>query len=210
MQQTTSAHINQGQYQDLMFGDFVEFIDPAGAPWLDDTGRVWEDPGHALEFVGLASKVILAMQAVPTQDPSLLARRGSLYKLGRAVFPSVFENAFKMEYSSDRGGMCKAVDLFTRLPINSDIPWWNLPETKRAAVLLPRLLPKLDGRDHMHVADACLDSTVRFYVRPNLGYLPIQTRSADGECIDVIPAIPDADPLYHYGLSLIGSLQRLN
>jgi mannose/cellobiose epimerase-like protein (N-acyl-D-glucosamine 2-epimerase family) len=143
------------------------------------------------------------MQAVSTQDPDLLAIRESLNRLASRLFPHVFENAFKLGYCGEKGGMCKAVDLRTRLPINSDMPWWNLPETVRAAVLLSKLLPELDSQVYMDAAFACLDSTMRFYVRSDLGCLPIQNRSANGEYIDVIPAMPDADPLYHSGLSLI-------
>ena len=47
------------------------------------------------------------------------------------------------------------------------------------------------------------------YVRPELGLMAVQTLSAAGKVVPVVPATPDADPGYHTGLSMIDCLDLL-
>ena len=201
IREVAAGHINQGQFPDLADGDFVEFIDPAGQPWRDDEERVWQDPGHALEYIGLATKVILAMRSAEANGPPKILP--ALEQRAELLFPRVFERSFRLGFNREQEGICKAVDLVGRRAINGDMPWWNLPETIRAASFLMALLPGADLKPLTEAACACHRATMKHYARPNLHYLPLQTRDADGRPIDVIPAMPDADPLYHTGLSLI-------
>jgi hypothetical protein len=82
------------------------------------------------------------------------------------------------------------------------MPWWNLPETMRAAAGVAALWPSSTAAAAA-VFGRCADAYFAHFVKPGLGMLPLQTRAADGVPIDVIPAMPDADPLYHVGLTLI-------
>ena len=70
---------------------------------------------------------------------------------------------------------------------------------------LSHLLTNGQSRPLLDIASKSYEA-YQHYVRPDLNHLPIQTRGADGRPIDVIPAMPDADPLYHTGLSLIDVL----
>lgn len=200
-----AGHLNLGQFPELQPHDFVEFIDPAGRPWRDEGGQAWCDPGHALEFIGLAGKVLLAMRAAPEDGPPEILP--ALGRLAEAHFPRLFEHLFGLGFNREKGGICKAYDLAGRKPINADMPWWNLPETLRAAAELMVLVPDTNREPLAEAALACHHASMTHYARSDLNHLPLQTRAADGRPIDVIPAMPDADPLYHTGLSLIDVLR---
>ena len=51
-----------GRVVDLREGDFWEGVNRQGAPYREADGVLYSDPGHALEFVGLALKFIAAAQ----------------------------------------------------------------------------------------------------------------------------------------------------
>lgn len=190
------VHVVRTAEAGLREHDFVELCDPAGAPWRDG-GRVLQDPGHALEFTGLAARFLLALPESPTaEEAALLAR-------GREVLPRIFLAAFANGFAAGPGGICKAFDLVARKPINDDMPWWSLPEAMRAAALLARLAPGHPGRDQVLAAgDACAAALFGRY-RSAVPGIFVQTRDARGEVVDVVPATPDADPGYHTGLCLI-------
>lgn len=181
----------------FMEGDFWEFLDLEGKPWATEKGQVWSDPGHAIEFVGLA----LAHLAVIGVDDEALQR-----KLTAILFRN-FSNGF-----SGRG-IIKSFDLAARKPINTDMPWWSLPEAMRAAALVASywqkredLVYSLQARDVFHL---CRESFAKYYVCPARGFMAVQCLRADGTLSDAIPATPDADPCYHTGLSLLCCLPWL-
>jgi len=129
----TDFHINTGQYDSLEMYDFIEAVDADGKPWINGNGILC-DPGHALEFVGLASKCLLLM------------RRHDKYKKlierCKQLFPKVLLHAFELGFNEKESGICKAYDLKECKVLNSDMPWWSLPETMRAAIELLDLDPK--------------------------------------------------------------------
>ena len=51
--------------------------------------------------------------------------------------------------------------------------------------------------------EQCDDAFMNYFVNRNVYSLCCQTRNAKGDIVDVIPAVPDADPCYHTGASLI-------
>jgi mannose/cellobiose epimerase-like protein (N-acyl-D-glucosamine 2-epimerase family) len=178
--------------------DFVEQCDPAGAPWRD-AGRILQDPGHALEFTGLAARFLLALgdgRNLPADAAGLAAR-------SREVLPRIFLAAFANGFQPGPGGICKSFDLVARQPINDDMPWWSLSESMRAAALLARLAPDHPERGRVLAAGA--DCAVALFgrYRSAIPGIFVQTRDASGEVVDVVPATPDADPGYHTGLCLI-------
>ncbi len=190
------VHVVRTPQGGLREHDFVEQCDAAGAPWRDG-GRVLQDPGHALEFTGLAARFLLGLSGAPTpEEAALLAR-------AREALPRVFLAAFANGFASGPGGICKTFDLVARRPINDDMPWWSLPESMRAAALLARLAPDHPERSRVLAAGADCAAALFGRYRSAVPGIFVQTRDARGQTVDVVPATPDADPGYHTGLCLI-------
>jgi len=59
------------------------------------------------------------------------------------------------------------------------------------------------------IAVTCSNAFLRYYVRPAVHCMAIQTLDQNGQVAPVIPAVPDADPCYHTGLSIIDALETL-
>jgi mannose/cellobiose epimerase-like protein (N-acyl-D-glucosamine 2-epimerase family) len=192
-------HINFGQWPELELYDFVEVIDATGRPW-HTAGTVLCDPGHALELIGLATKFLLVLRDNPSRTPS----QEALLTRCREVFPKTFLQAFRNGFNRQVGGLCKGFDLVARAPLNSDMPWWSLPETLRAAAELLILCPDDPNRSELlQVAADCSNAFVKNFVNRSCHLMAYQTVDAQGRPVDVVPATPDADPGYHTGLSII-------
>jgi len=195
-------HINTGQFPDLQPYDYVECIGPEGKPWRENE-QVMSDPGHSLEFIGLAAKFLLVLRNKPRKTAS----QEELSSRCAELFPHVLARNFANGFNPKVGGICKAFDLISRRPINSDMPWWNLPETMRAGA---ELLLLSEGDKHtsgiLRVIADCSNGFMRSFVNPSARLMAYQTVDASGRPVDVIPATPDADPGYHTGLSIIDYL----
>ena len=179
--------------------DYVEYGDKNGNPWRDDQGRVYQDPGHALEFVGLAARFLyFARKRNPT---SALYLRVS--ERCKRDFPEIFMSAFNNGFQRPAGGICKTFDLIGRKAINDDMPWWNLPETLRAAAFVLEMSPDHPRRKEVAAAAAECAAALFGPFRSPVPGIFAQTRNVAGEAVPVVPATPDADPGYHTGLALI-------
>jgi mannose/cellobiose epimerase-like protein (N-acyl-D-glucosamine 2-epimerase family) len=206
-----AGHVNTGGgWANLASNDYVEFIGDDGRPF-DSEGTILGDPGHALEFVGLSLKFAAAARA---SGAATQAQLETIDKLERAIVPildHVFGYGLQMASASQRPlGICKLVDLRTRRVVNSDMPWWNLPETMRAALACERLAADSgERRTALRVFRACHNAFVGNYVRVDRRLMAVQTIDSAGRPVDVIPATPDADPGYHTGLSLIDCLRMI-
>lgn len=195
-------HINHGQHKDLELYDFIEVIDIYGNPWLDDDDTILCDPGHALEFIGLATKCLLLMQEH--------SKYQELISKCKNLFPKVLTHVFKLGFNEENGGICKAYDLKGRKILNSDMPWWSLPETMRAAIELLGLDPLTPNINKLAmIAAKCSNAFVTKYINYDVHMMAYQTRDGSGEVIETIPATPDADPGYHTGLSIIDCIAIL-
>ena len=184
-------HVNLGQFEYLQKYDFVETIDADSRPRKDGDWLLC-DPGHALEFVGLAGKCLLAM--------AKLGCHAKLIEQSGEILPELFRHIFDFGFQPGPGGIVKTYDLLGRRPTNSDMPWWNLPETMRAGVEMQKLYPgKAQGIDE-RVQLAWTAFSGKFLQRNGFA---CQTRDKDGNIVNVIPALPDADPGYHTNLSLL-------
>jgi mannose/cellobiose epimerase-like protein (N-acyl-D-glucosamine 2-epimerase family) len=204
-----NRHINLGQHDLGSAGrphlfDFCEAVDVRGQPWLDD-GRVISDPGHACEFIGLAGKFLLQLNAAGGKTAS----QEQLLCDAREIFPQVLLANFQNGHNPSIGGICKTFDLLARRPINADMPWWNLPETLRAAAQLLVLCPGVQTAAILGGIAACSNGFMRHFVNPAVHLMAYQTVNPLGRPVDVIPATPDADPGYHTGLSIIDYLACL-
>jgi hypothetical protein len=199
-------HVNiDGRFPSLKEWDFVEYIDLEGKPCRLG-GDIICDPGHALEFVGLAFKFITVIRGRRSLTPG---QRRFIARCDEQL-PQILLHAFKLGRNPRVGGICKTFALNRGLPYNSDMPWWNLPETMRAAMFSAGA-----ARDPQ-TRQACLDvvrlSSNAFlarYINPKVYRMAYQTLDASGKPIKVIPATPDLDPGYHTGLSIIDFLAEL-
>lgn len=189
-------HINTGEYPDLQKFDFIESLDNSRKAWIDGE-VIFSDPGHALEFIGLAGKCLLAMQKNEKQQNLISELSG--------ILPELFCHVFDYGFNHKSGGICKGFDLKKRKPVNSDMPWWNLPETVRAGAELVVLYPNHTLTDAVRLkSQQAFDAFYDGFLQEN-GF-GCQTRSEDGTVINVIPAVSDVDPGYHTNLSLLDVL----
>lgn len=194
-------HTEHGQWAELRRFDLCEAVDASGAPWRD-SGKVIADPGHGCEFAGLAAKLLLALNARPKKT----AAQERLLRDGRELFPGILIQSFRNGWNARTGGICKTVDLLTRQPVNSDLPWWNLPETVRTAAELLKLCTQCDTGALYEILALSSNAFFKNFVNPAISLMAYQTLNAGGQPVDVIPATADADPGYHTGLSLIDFL----
>jgi len=200
------THINLGQFGDLQRYDHTEYVDVQGLPWHDERGRILLDPGHCLEFVGLASKLLLLVR----EKDNITREEQELLERCTHIFPKVLLRNFELGFNRQMGGVFKSVDLLTGEPINSDMPWWNLPEIMRAASELLLLMPTREGRKPLlQVIADCSNAFVSNFVNRDVYLMAYQTVGANGHPVDVIPLTSDLDPGYHTGLCIIDFLECL-
>ncbi len=203
LQHLLDRHVIQRDTGALRRFDFLEWTDDAGGPWMEH-GKVMQDPGHALEFTGLAARFLLHATARSAPTPELR----KLVAVCRESLPEIFLAAFANGFQRPMGGICKTFDLVARTPVNDDMPWWPLPEAMRAAALLLKLAPAHPRRAEIAAAVAeCARALFGPFRSPVAG-LFLQTRDARGNPSPAIPATPDADPGYHTGLCLIDFLSQ--
>ena len=185
--------------------DFWEAVDDDGRP-CEENGRVLSDPGHVLEFIGLTLKFTAAVKKGGLAD----ADRRKVIDDVEARMPALLSHTFAGGFQAGPGGICKMFDLVSRSPANTDMPWWNLPETLRAAAYCFSIARSRVGRqDALGIFSACHNAFTRHFVRPDLHLMAYQTRDESGRVVPVIPATADADPGYHTGLSIIDVLDVL-
>lgn len=185
-------HVNRGQYGFCRQWDFIESIDSEARPWFDGR-QLFCDPGHALEFVGLAGKCLLALRRN--------GQKAELIRDASAILPNVFVQVFDYGFNPDGGGICKGFDLMERKALNSDMPWWSLPETVRAGMEMATLFPECRTGEILLRTGEAFQAFVQGFLQGN-GF-GCQTRNGEGRIINVIPAVSDADPGYHTNLSLM-------
>ena len=194
-------HVNvDGRNPQLKPFDMWEFVDRENKLFLTD-GKVLCDPGHGMEFVGLATKMLdqfVADNLVEADEPRLAEH----YR----ILPEVLIRSFENGYSPKGYGIAKSFDLLSRTVLNSDMPWWSLPETMRSACLCGRF-DEYTAR-MQDIFAKCFNAFNKYYVKPHLNMMAIQTLLADGSTGTAIPATPDADPAYHTGMSLIDCIEH--
>lgn len=179
--------------------DFFEAVHPDNTPWVEN-GKLLCDPGHTLEFLGLAQKFLLYLEKLRRpQDQAILTRC-------RELFPELLEHTFNIGYSATARGIIKSFDVISQTPINQDMPWWSLPETLRAAAENEVFCRK----DQSRIIELCSTAFLNDFTCADQGYFAWQTRNKEGNPAAVIPASPDIDPGYHTNLSLIDTIALWN
>ena len=200
MEHIFKFHSNLDGRPTLRQYDFWEAVDSSGNPW-NENDMILSDPGHALEFAGLSLKCLLQMNNVPEFA-------GFMEKC-RRFYPELIGHCFRQGFNAEAGGICKSYDLITRKPVNTDMPWWSLPETIRAAAEMLEFAPESTPA-MLKIIEQCSAAFLGKFVNPAVHSMSYQTRGADGIPVDVIPATPDADPGYHTGLSIIAFLNIIS
>ncbi len=197
-------HLSWGRFKGLEVWDFVEYLDSDGKPWRS-SGQVILDPGHCIEYIGLSAKVLLTARAVGLATKSMQGLDSEC----REIFPVLLNQAFRLGFNMDQGGICKTYDLISRQPINTDMPWWSLPETLRTCVYLALLWPDLELAPLLTIYQQAHNAFFKHYVNADVYSMAYQTRDITGNPVEVVPAVPDADPCYHTGLSILDVLEVL-
>jgi len=184
-------------------GVFAEYLDAASGRALG-----YLDPGHANEFVGLGLSAVEAMEG---EESWLNESRRRLIERARKEMPRILINCTRIGWNSTHHGLHKAVDNASGAVIDDDMPWWNLPETMRAAVRAVAVSQD-DGlrRQCLDCFRLCHNAYFEHYLNRDKMLFPFQTRSgATGLVVDKVPAVPEGDPLYHTNLSLLDMLEVL-
>ena len=197
-------YINQGQFPELEQWDFLEYLNQDKQPWQDNKKQIWCDPGHALEFIGLALKVYYAIKSC---SPKHKKEIQSLEKMANTIFLPTLIHVFDYGYQTNSHGIMKAYNLKDRNAINSDMPWWSLPETIRAVSELKSLVKESNDLDR--ILNTAHQAHQNHFLRKDFHLYAYQTRGINNKAIDIIPAMPDTDPIYHTGLSLIDALKHI-
>jgi mannose/cellobiose epimerase-like protein (N-acyl-D-glucosamine 2-epimerase family) len=191
------------KHYDAESGIFSEYVDA-------NTGarKAYLDPGHANEFVGLGLGAAACVRAhTPTLSPAWQRLLERLY----THMPRLLIESTELGWNPRHPGLFKAVDTKTRQPINDDMPWWNLPETMRAAAHAFAVSRDLATRDRcLNLIRICHNAYFKNYPNPSNMLFPFQTISgATGKVVDKVPAVPEGDPLYHTNLALLEMLDIL-
>jgi hypothetical protein len=188
----------------LLPNDLWEAVTRDDTPYID-RGMIVSDPGHSIEFVGLASRYLrLFADSFPADKRELV--ESMTLRLPEILFRN-FDNGFRREV----GGITKTIDLITQKPVDANLPWWSLPESMRSAMEVHRFAGSDRKRSRCREIFAqAHNAFVSHYVRrgddrvPDLWY---QSRNAKGLVVDVIPACPDIDPGYHTNMSILEALE---
>ena len=184
-------------------GRFSEYIDPQTLK-----GGEYLDPGHATEFVGLGLSAVATME---TQGFGLdSARQGILLRAKREM-PHLLIRVFRAGFNERWEGIFKAINNRTGEVMDFDMPWWNLPETMRAALLAALATTETGVREEcLAIYAKCHNAYFRHYLNPDMMYFPYQTRCGrTGKVLNSVPAVPEGDPLYHSNLSFLEILSIL-
>lgn len=188
------------QFPKLSNYDFFEAHDENDNPWIEDNKTLISDPGHSLEFIGLSAKLLLQK----LKNDNISESDKQFIDQMRELLPLIFFQNFKNGWNKNIGGIYKSFDLINKTPINSDMPWWALPETMRAATLLQKLTDDSSVINRLNRCyQMCKDAFCENFINKNAHMMAYQTINKEGVPVKVIPATPDADPGYHTGLSLI-------
>jgi hypothetical protein len=199
---------------DLLAEVLDRHYDPATAvfsEYLDeDSGRPghYLDPGHAAELVGLGLGAVECMRA---QTAWLNDERKALIRHACRELPRLLVKATELGFNSIYPGLFKAVDNRTGEPINDEMPWWNLPETMRAAVRAYEVSDDEPVRTRcLQIVQQCHNAYFQHYLNRDKMLFPYQTISGrTGKVLDQVPAVPEGDPLYHTNLALLDMLDVL-
>lgn len=170
--------------------------------------KTYLDPGHANEFVGLG---LGAVESLKANTATLTDQRKSLIETACREMPRLLIKSCQLGWNTTHRGLHKAVDTRSGNVLNDDMPWWNLPETMRAAVRAYEVAgDEQTRRQCLSLLRDCHNAYFEKYLNRDNMLFPVQTISgATGKVVDKVPAVPEGDPLYHTNLALLEMLDVL-
>jgi hypothetical protein len=180
----------------------VDALDRAGVPQRD-AGRLTINPGHSIEFAGLALQFMRHASSMGLDLSAGSREKAEEIADMKAILQSV---AFGCDCAgrAPHGGIVRSVDAETLEVLNGACPWWSSFEAARTFGEI-----YADSRDET-IKERCL-AIIRSYLRcikdvyiaPSKLGIPVQTVSEDGKILAIIPATPDIDAGYHTGIPLL-------
>ncbi|MEI6166626.1 MAG: AGE family epimerase/isomerase [bacterium] len=178
---------------------FSEYVDP-----VNGSRGTLLDPGHATELVGLGLGMVerLTRSGSGCRHAGLLAR-------AKHELPQLLLSATSLGFNPCHPGMFKAVDNRNGEPLDSSMPWWNLPETMRAAVRAVAIAETEALRTQcLEVFRLCHNAYFTNYLNRDNMLFPYQSLDGKtGKVTDVVPAVPEGDPLYHANGAFLDMLE---
>ncbi len=196
-------HVNRGgKWEALKENTIVEWIDERGDLAYEQDRTVSLDPGHALEWVGITSQLLLAIKRYYKIEKAFHRWSSQVVE----QLPSLLEVNFNHGYRAP-GGIVKSVDGISGKIISDSMPWWSLPEAMRAIVLVQQL--DQSNATFTTWYKMCFEAFKKFYYDTSELGIAIQTIDTNGKAIAIIPATPDLDPGYHTGLSFLSCYDTL-
>jgi mannose/cellobiose epimerase-like protein (N-acyl-D-glucosamine 2-epimerase family) len=180
-------------------GAFVEYVTPAGKPFVDENGMETADPGHAIEFCSFALEF--------SRLSEIAGRHEGLRAKVNEVAPRVMTWNISNGWNPSHPGIYKTIDARTRKPINETMPWWILPET-----ILALLLAYERTRNPAYVKSYQLahDTYFSTYMNPRTDWGPFQNIDGKtGAPVDIVPACKFQDPEFHSGKNLLTAAEVL-
>ncbi len=180
----------------------IDALDGRGGP-LREGGRLRVNPGHAIEFVGLA-----------LQFMRRAARMGfdlSGGSPGRAAeIAEIKANLKAVALGCDRagraphGGIVRSIDAETLEVLNGTCPWWSSFEAARTfGELYAGACDDAFRERCLEGIGSYLSCIAEVYLAPSSIGIPVQTVSFEGKVVPIIPATPDIDAGYHTGIPLL-------
>lgn len=179
----------------------IDAFGPDGEP-LPEDGRLATNPGHAIEFAGLAFGFF----------------RKAAAKAGMTGYPREWTDAVKslsqlvVRYHglcrTLHGGVVRSMDASTGEAIQDFCPWWSSFEAARTFAEMHALADTDAGREYCAEAfDSYLGTIKAAYLKPSSIGIPVQTISYEGKVLSIIPATPDIDAGYHTGMPLLSAYE---
>ena len=192
----------------------VDALSPGGEPFRVK-GEITANPGHAIEFAGLAFRFLRHANAkkqrlsaaLPSRNPharpilvpdSLDDLTGCIDDLRRLAIRSF------RDHRTGFGGIARSVSAESGRILDGNCPWWSTFEAARTFAELYGSSVLEDEKLYcLKQIQSCLDCIQDAYIAPSTIGIPVQTLSSEGLVEPVIPATPDIDPGYHTGIPLL-------
>ncbi|MCE1197280.1 hypothetical protein LWX53_12395, partial [bacterium] len=180
----------------------VDALDARGAP-LREKGRITVNPGHAIEFAGLALQFMRHAAAMGFDlaggAPGKAAGLAGL----KATLEAVAVGCDRAGRAS-HGAIVRSIDAET-LEVLSDVcPWWSSFEAARTfGELYACARDDAAKASRLAVVGSYLACIRSVYLAPSSLGIPVQTVSREGAVVPIIPAPPDIDAGYHTGIPLL-------
>ena len=180
----------------------VDALDAGGAP-LREKGRLTVNPGHAIEFVGLALQFMRHAAAMGF-DLAGGAQGMAADLAGMKASLEAVALGCDRAGRAPHGGIVRSIDAETLEVLSGVCPWWSSFEAARTFGELYAIAgDDAAGASRLAGAGSYLSCIRSVYLAPSSLGIPVQTVSLEGAVVPIIPATPDIDAGYHTGIPLL-------